>query len=75
MMKLASFIAKVNSKSLVLFAVNDNTDLEAAGGGSHWSLLVYFGGVDTFRHYDSSPGRGSRYINNILTLGTIVTLF
>lgn len=51
---------EVNSKSLVLFAVNDNTDLEAAGGGSHWSLLVYFGGVDTFRHYDSSPGRGSR---------------
>ncbi|GAX78689.1 hypothetical protein CEUSTIGMA_g6127.t1 [Chlamydomonas eustigma] len=51
---------QVSSKSVILFAVNDNTDLEAAGGGSHWSLLVYYSGADTFRHYDSAPGRGSR---------------
>ena len=38
---------------LALFAVNDNPDVEAAGGGSHWSLLAYSAADATFRHYDS----------------------
>lgn len=40
--------------------MNDNPDVEAAGGGSHWSLLVYFCHACIFRHYDSSTGRASR---------------
>ena len=51
---------QVQTKSVVLFAVNDNPDVEAAGGGSHWSLLVYFCHACIFRHYDSSTGRASR---------------
>lgn len=41
---------------LVLFAVNDNPDVEAAGGGSHWSLLAFSAADATFRHYDSCAG-------------------
>ncbi|KAG1668618.1 hypothetical protein FOA52_001487 [Chlamydomonas sp. UWO 241] len=49
----------VHEKELVLFAVNDNTSVEKAGG-SHWSLLLYCRSTSTFRHYDSLSTRGSR---------------
>ena len=41
---------------LVLFQVNNNADVERAGGGSHWSLLAYVRG-DGFKHY----GRVARF--------------
>lgn len=41
---------------MALFAVNDNPDVAAAGGGSHWSLLAYTAADRTFRHYDSLSG-------------------
>lgn len=42
--------------SLVLFAVNNNPDVDAWGGGSHWTLLAYSAADNTFRHYDSMAG-------------------
>eukprot|EP00955_Chlamydomonas_euryale_P111693 366083-Chlamydomonas_euryale.AAC.19 len=50
----------VRQKELVMFAVNDNTDVEAAGGGSHWTLLLYSRSASSFRHYDSQSNRSSR---------------
>lgn len=40
-------------KRLVLFAVNNNPDVTAASGGSHWSLLAYTPADKTLHHYDS----------------------
>lgn len=45
---------------VVLFAVNDNPDVEHAEGGSHWSLLAYCATDDTFRHYSSLQGSNHR---------------
>ena len=41
---------------LALFAVNNNPDVEQAGGGSHWSLLAYAAADNAFRHFDSMAG-------------------
>lgn len=41
---------------LALFAVNNNPDVELAGGGSHWSLLAYSPADRTFHHFDSMAG-------------------
>ncbi|KAL4458549.1 hypothetical protein ABPG75_013414 [Micractinium tetrahymenae] len=41
---------------LALFAVNNNPDATAAGGGSHWSLLAWSAADGAFRHYDSMAG-------------------
>jgi len=41
---------------LVLFAVNNNPDVERAGGGSHWSLLAYSAAGNSFHSYDSMAG-------------------
>ncbi|GIL91946.1 hypothetical protein Vretimale_18558 [Volvox reticuliferus] len=46
---------KPDRKGLVIFAVNDNPEVDLAAGGSHWTLLVYHRPSNTFRHYDSSP--------------------
>ena len=37
--------------------VNDNDDVAAAGGGSHWSLLAYLRDENAFAHFDSAGGR------------------
>lgn len=42
-----------SSKSLALFAVNNNPDASVVGGGSHWSLCVYTRADNTLRHFDS----------------------
>ncbi|KAF8062049.1 NEDP1 [Scenedesmus sp. PABB004] len=46
---------RLHEMELVIFAVNDNPDVEAAAGGSHWSCLAYHRPSNTFRHYDSAP--------------------
>lgn len=39
----------------MLCPVNDNADLEGAGG-THWSLLAYHRARNVLAHYDSLPG-------------------
>ncbi|XP_073435534.1 sentrin-specific protease 8 isoform X2 [Dendrobates tinctorius] len=46
-------------KDLILLPVNDNAGTQA--GGTHWSLLAYFGGVREFLHYDSAPGTNTSH--------------
>nr|XP_010922480.1 NEDD8-specific protease 1 [Elaeis guineensis] len=43
-------------RDLVLFTVNNNSDVTAADGGTHWSLLVYYRATNEFVHHDSSQG-------------------
>ncbi|GER55169.1 sentrin-specific protease [Striga asiatica] len=58
---LRDFLQPLNlhTRKLVIFPVNDNADVELAGGGSHWSLLAFMrrrrcsGGRDVFVHHDS----------------------
>ncbi|NXX45988.1 SENP8 protease, partial [Tricholaema leucomelas] len=42
---------QLQGKKLVFFPINDNSNRLA--GGTHWSLLVYYGDKDCFSHYDS----------------------
>ncbi|KAK4788256.1 hypothetical protein SAY86_019575 [Trapa natans] len=53
---LRGFVAplKLDERSLVIFSVNDNDDVEKAEGGSHWSLLAYVREANLFVHQDSS---------------------
>ena len=44
------------STHLALFAINNNRDVEAVEGGSHWSLLAWAAADGAFRHYDSAGG-------------------
>mmetsp|Transcript_2976 Transcript_2976/g.8724 ORF Transcript_2976/g.8724 Transcript_2976/m.8724 type:complete len:212 (-) Transcript_2976:1293-1928(-) len=44
---------QAETKQLVVLAVNDNSLVDEANGGSHWSLLSFTGSDGTFRHYDS----------------------
>ena len=55
---LKEFLQPLNipSKKLIIFPVNDNDDVAAAGGGSHWSLLAYEKTTNVFVHHDSLGG-------------------
>ncbi|KAJ0987705.1 hypothetical protein J5N97_006061 [Dioscorea zingiberensis] len=41
------------ARDLVVFTVNDSSDVTQAGGGTHWSLLVYVRGMNAVVHHDS----------------------
>lgn len=59
---------RAHEKDFLFFALNDNLQVERAGG-SHWSLLVYSRPENTFFHYDSSYGSNhtnSALLTNIL---------
>ncbi|KAJ1396663.1 Ulp1 protease family, C-terminal catalytic domain [Sesbania bispinosa] len=43
----------LSDKTLVLFPINDNDDVNKAEGGSHWSLLAYYRNANLFVHHDS----------------------
>ncbi|RWV79071.1 hypothetical protein GW17_00059857 [Ensete ventricosum] len=47
---------RLADRNLVLFPVNSNLDVTVAGGGSHWSLLVYCREAGEFVHHDSCRG-------------------
>ncbi|NXG53740.1 SENP8 protease, partial [Psilopogon haemacephalus] len=51
------------SKKLVLFPINDNSNQLA--GGTHWSLLVYYGDKDCFGHYDSRSTYNSTHAKQV----------
>lgn len=59
---------RAHDKDFLFFALNDNFQVERAGG-SHWSLLVYSRPENTFFHYDSSYGSNHQHsamLENIL---------
>ncbi|EPS61792.1 hypothetical protein M569_13001 [Genlisea aurea] len=57
---LADFLRPLDlpRRKLILLPVNDNTDVELAEGGSHWSLLAFYRDADPplFVHHDSCGG-------------------
>ncbi|KAG7534919.1 Ulp1 protease family C-terminal catalytic domain [Arabidopsis thaliana x Arabidopsis arenosa] len=55
---LKDFMKPLNlrDKDLLIFPVNDNSNVEVAEGGLHWSLLVYYKEANTFVHHDSFMG-------------------
>ena len=59
-----------------MFVVNDNEDVDSAGGGQHWSLLVYyryFAFFSTVLSESSSPS--SLQISfNVLFIGVLINL-
>ncbi|XP_004505947.1 NEDD8-specific protease 1 [Cicer arietinum] len=44
---------QLSDKTLILFPINDNDDVNTAEGGSHWSLLAYYRNANQFVHHDS----------------------
>lgn len=55
---LSDFIEPLHlpDKTLVVFPINDNDDVDRAEGGSHWSLLAYYRNSNLFIHHDSCRG-------------------
>ncbi|XP_022756076.1 NEDD8-specific protease 1-like [Durio zibethinus] len=52
---------KLPDKKLVIFSVNNNDDVSAAEGGSHWSLLAYCRSANVFVHHDSNGQMNKRH--------------
>lgn len=44
---------KLDEFDIIFVPVNDNPDVTVAGGGSHWSLLVYSKSTECFYYFDS----------------------
>ncbi|KAH7863113.1 hypothetical protein Vadar_013481 [Vaccinium darrowii] len=59
-MKKTAEDLKLSEKRLVLFAVNDNDDLNGGESVSHWSMMAYDRSLNAFVHHDSMEG-----VNNI----------
>ncbi|KAF5819316.1 putative Ulp1 peptidase [Helianthus annuus] len=55
---LNDFLQPLNlpSKQLIIFPVNNNDDVTAVEGGSHWSLLAFEKATNVFVHHDSYGG-------------------
>lgn len=57
-------------KPLIILAINDNTDVHLAEGGSHWTLLAFCKQEKAFCHFDSCApsgnGRAARALANKL---------
>ncbi|CAG8549820.1 2371_t:CDS:2 [Paraglomus brasilianum] len=53
--------AQLAGSDVIFSPVNNNTNPELAGGGSHWSLLVYAKSVNKFLHYDSAGPMNMSY--------------
>uniref|UniRef100_A0A5B7A8W3 Putative NEDD8-specific protease 1 n=1 Tax=Davidia involucrata TaxID=16924 RepID=A0A5B7A8W3_DAVIN len=55
---LKDFLEPLNfpGKKLVIFPVNDNSDVTKAEGGNHWSLLAFERNANVFVHHDSYGG-------------------
>lgn len=60
----------ISSNEAALFAVNNNPHVQQAGGGSHWSLLLYLSRTKKFFHFDSIAESNR---NTALTLANIVS--
>ncbi|CAI9759199.1 unnamed protein product [Fraxinus pennsylvanica] len=61
---LKGFVEPLNLSrwNLIIFPINDNTNLDIAEGGSHWSLLAFSRNANVFVHHDSS-GRGMNKVH------------
>ncbi|VFQ83297.1 unnamed protein product [Cuscuta campestris] len=47
---------RLSQRKLIIFPINDNSDVDLAEGGSHWSLLAFERGSNVFVHHDSISG-------------------
>uniref|UniRef100_A0A383VRG5 Ubiquitin-like protease family profile domain-containing protein n=1 Tax=Tetradesmus obliquus TaxID=3088 RepID=A0A383VRG5_TETOB len=61
---------QLHEKELVLFAVNDNPDVEWAAGGVHWSCLAYHRASNSFHHYDSSAPHNRKVARSLAGAAT-----
>ena len=59
-----------------MFVVNDNEDVDSAGGGQHWSLLVYYRyiGVSFTLLSESSSPSSLQISFNVLFIGVLINL-
>ncbi|KAI3791970.1 hypothetical protein L2E82_05837 [Cichorium intybus] len=64
---LQDFLQPLNlpSKNLIIFPVNNNDDVAAVEGGTHWSLLAFEKTNDLFVHHDSSNGLNNHYAKRL----------
>ncbi|CAA0816849.1 NEDD8-specific protease 1 [Striga hermonthica] len=69
---LRDFLKPLNlhTRKLIIFPVNDNADVELAGGGSHWSLLAFVrrrcsGGDGVFVHHDSYGSHNGEHARRV----------
>eukprot|EP00249_Psilotum_nudum_P013264 c24247_g1_i2 orf=110-787(+) len=55
-------------REIVMFAINNNENMDIAGGGSHWSLLVYHRRNNVYEHFDSMSGINWRHANALVSV-------
>nr|GMD09669.1 NEDD8-specific protease 1 [Ipomoea batatas] len=46
----------LSRRKLIIFPINNNSDVNLAEGGTHWSLLAFERNTNVFVHHDSSSG-------------------
>ncbi|KAF6134799.1 hypothetical protein GIB67_002200 [Kingdonia uniflora] len=56
---------KFPDKKVIIFAVNNNNDVNMAEGGTHWSLLAYERNSYVFVHHDSMAGSNRSAAKNL----------
>ncbi|XP_058081458.1 NEDD8-specific protease 1 [Magnolia sinica] len=56
---------QLNSKKLIVFTVNDNSDVTQDEGGTHWSLLAFDRDRNVFVHHDSMKGLNGWYAKKL----------
>lgn len=56
---------KLPEKRVVIFSINNNTDVSLAQGGTHWSLLAYEKNSKVFVHHDSMGNSNQRYAKKL----------
>ncbi|KAL2611165.1 hypothetical protein R1flu_022857 [Riccia fluitans] len=59
---------KLLKRELVIFAVNNNEDVETAEGGTHWTLLSYNRQKNTFEHFDSMAGTNWKQARDLVNI-------
>ncbi|KAK9072819.1 hypothetical protein SSX86_009254 [Deinandra increscens subsp. villosa] len=64
---LQDFLQPLNlpSKKLIIFPVNNNDDVAAVEGGSHWSLLAFEKTANVFVHHDSYGGMNKNHAKRL----------
>ncbi|KAL9645616.1 hypothetical protein ABK040_000678 [Willaertia magna] len=50
----------VKEKKLIFIPINDNTDINAVSGGSHWSLVVFDRDTKVFYYFDSGSNMNKK---------------
>ncbi|CAM6099494.1 unnamed protein product [Calypogeia fissa] len=59
---------KFEEREMVIFALNNNEDVETAEGGTHWTVLMFNRQRNTFEHFDSMAGTNTKQARELMNI-------